>query len=142
MSDKTQSRLASLLISGDYTVNEFASAFGIWCHVTTKSGTEIHEGLIDRRIRELKLFFYGDYEAKNTDGFHYVLFTTEKGTLEVDVAVYEAGSVMDPMFEAECDDDEFFGWVTEDGTVLDAQTRVEEDMTVTALWLSEAEGWF
>ena len=142
MSDKTQSRLAALLISGDYSVNEFASAFGIWCHVTTKSGTEIHEGLIDRRIRELKLFFYGDYAAKNTDGFYYVLFTAEKGTLEVDVAVYEAGSLMDPMFEAECGDDEFFGWVTEDGAILDAQTRVEEDMTVTALWLSEAEGWF
>lgn len=142
MSDKTQSRLSSLLISGKYTVNEFASAFGIWCHVTTKSGTEIHDGLIDRRIRELKLFFYGDYTAKNTDGFHYVLFTTEKGTLEVDVAVYETGSVMDPMFEAECDDDEFFGWVTEDGTILDAQTRIEEDKTVTALWRSEAEGGF
>lgn len=142
MSGKTPSRLASLLISGKYTVNEFASAFGIWCHVTSSGGTEIHDGLIERRIRELKLFFYGDYSAKNTDGFNYVIFRTEKGSVEVDVAVYETGSFYDPMFEASCDDDTFFGWVTEDGVVLDENTRVEENLTVTALWRSEAEGWF
>lgn len=142
MREKNQSRLASLLISGNYSVNEFASAFGIWCHVTTSSGTEIHDGLIDRRLRELKLFFYGEYSARNTDGFNYVIFQTDKGTLEVDVAVYETGSYYDPMFEASCDDDEFFGWVTEDGLVIDENTRVEDDLTVTALWRSKAEGWF
>ena len=142
MREKNQSRLASLLISGNYSVNEFASAFGIWCHVTTSSGTEIHDGLIDRRLRELKLFFYGEYSARNTDGFNYVIFQTDKGSLEVDVAVYETGSYYDPMFEASCDDDEFFGWVTEDGLVIDENTRVEDDLTVTALWRSEAEGWF
>lgn len=47
MSEKNPSRLANLLISGRYTTNEFASAFGIWCHVTTKSGTEIYDGLIE-----------------------------------------------------------------------------------------------
>ena len=142
MSEKRQTRLAALLISGDYSVNEFASAFGIWCHVTTSGGTQIHEGLIDRRIRELNLFFYGAYDAKKADGFNYLLFQTEKGSLEVDIALYETGSFYDPMFEASCDDDEFFGWVTEDGVVLDADTRVEEDLTVTALWRSEAEGWY
>ena len=142
MSEKNPSRLANLLISGRYTTNEFASAFGIWCHVTTKSGTEIYDGLIERRLRELKLFFYGDYNAKNSDGFSYVIFQTEKGSLEVDVAVYETGSYYDPMFEAHCDDDEFFGWVAEDGTVIDENTRVEESLTVTALWRSEAEGRF
>ena len=30
------------------------------------------------------------------------------------------------MFEAHCDDDEFFGWVAEDGTVIDENTRVEK----------------
>ena len=142
MSEKNPSRLANLLISGRYTTNEFASAFGIWCHVTTKSGTEIYDGLIERRLRELKLFFYGDYNAKNSDGFSYVIFQTEKGSLEVDVAVYETGSYYDPMFEAHCDDDEFFGWVAEDGTVIDENTRVEKSLTLTALWRSEAEGRF
>ena len=33
------------------------------------------------------------------------------------------------------DDDEFFGWVAEDGTVIDENTRVEESLKVTAeLW--------
>ena len=142
MREKNQSRLAALLISGRYSVNEFASAFGIWCHVTSSSGTEIHNGLIERRLKELKLFFYGDYDGRNTDGFSYVIFRTEKGSLDVDVAVYETGSYYDPMFEASCDDDEFFGWVTENGVVIDENTRVEENLTLTALWRSEAEGWF
>ena len=142
MREKNQSRLATLLISGRYSVNEFASAFGIWFHVTSSSGTEIHNGLIERRLKELKLFFYGDYDGRNTDGFSYVIFRTEKGSLDVDVAVYETGSYYDPMFEASCDDDEFFGWVTENGVVIDENTRVEENLTLTALWRSEAEGWF
>lgn len=142
MSEKNQSRLASLLISGDYSVNEFASAFGIWCHVTSSSGTQIHDGLIERRLRELELFFYGSYDAGSTDAFRYVIFETDKGYVEVDVAVYETGSYYDPLFEAHCDDDEFFGWVTDDGVVLDESTRVEEDLTVRALWWSEAEGGF
>lgn len=142
MREKNQSRLAALLISGRYSVNEFASAFGIWCHVTSSSGTEIHNGLIERRLKELKLFFYGDYDGRNTDGFSYVIFRTEKGSLDVDVAVYETGSYYDPMFEASCDEDEFFGWVTENGVVIDENTRVEENLTLTALWRSEAEGWF
>ena len=142
MREKNQSRLAALLISGRYSVNEFASAFGIWCHVTSSSGTEIHNGLIERRLKELKLFFYGDYDGRNTTGFSYVIFRTEKGSLDVDVAVYETGSYYDPMFEASCDDDEFFGWVTENGVVIDENTRVEENLTLTALWRSEAEGWF
>ena len=142
MREKNQSRLAALLISGRYSVNEFASAFGIWCHVTSSSGTEIHNGLIERRLKELKLFFYGDYDGRNPTGFSYVIFRTEKGSLDVDVAVYETGSYYDPMFEASCDDDEFFGWVTENGVVIDENTRVEENLTLTALWRSEAEGWF
>lgn len=142
MSEKSPSRLAMLLISGNYTVNEFASAFGIWCHVETSSGMQISSGLIERRLRELSLFFYGDYQARGTEDFHYVIFQTEKGTLDVDVAVYAAGGYYEPMFEASCTDDEFFGWLTEDGVVIDENTRVEKDLTLTALWMSEAEGWY
>ena len=46
------------------------------------------------------------------------------------------------LIEAHCDDDEFFGWVAEDGTVIDENTRVEKSLTLTALWRSEAEGRF
>lgn len=142
MSEKSPSRLASLLISGRYSVNELASAYGIWCHVETSSGMQIHTGLIERRLRELSLFFYGDYQAAGTNDFHYAIFETEKGSLEVDVAVYAAGGSYDPMFEASCDDDEFFGWVTQDGVVIDESTRVEADVTLRALWRSEVEGGF
>ena len=59
-------RLASYLASGQYTHNELASAMGIWCHVTDKSGTAIHDGLIARRILEIKLFLYGDYSGSSS----------------------------------------------------------------------------
>ncbi len=35
-----------------------------------------------------------------------------------------------------------FGWVTENGVVIDENTRVEENLTLPALLRSEAEGWF
>lgn len=141
MSEKSPSRLATLLISGRYSVNEFASAYGIWCHVETSAGMQIYAGLIERRLRELSLFFYGDYNSTGTDDFHYVIFQTDKGSLEVDVAVYAAGGYYEPMFEASCEGDTFFGWVTEDGVVIDETTRVTRDLTLRALWLSEAEGF-
>ena len=53
--------------------------------MTSSSGTEIHNGLIERRLKELKLFFYGDYDGRNTTGFSYVIFRTEKGSLDMEV---------------------------------------------------------
>ena len=49
-------RLGEVLVNGDYTVNEFASAMGVYCHVTTSSGPKVLDLLVDRRIREIKLF--------------------------------------------------------------------------------------
>lgn len=130
-------RLASLLASGDYTDNEFASAMGIWCHVTVDGKTVIHNSLINRRMLELKLFLYGDYEGSNSPDFCYLIHKSEKGSVEVDVAMYEEGSLYDPLFGANCEDDIFVGWETEDGEIISTDTEVREDLTVYALWQSD-----
>lgn len=134
-------KLSNLLISGDYTENEFASAYGVWCHVGTDA--QIHKGLIDRRVRELKMFFDNDYTNSSTDTFYYVIFTTEKGELETDVGLYRAGTYYDPMFTAECDGDRFLGWYTEDGTELTEDDIARGNLTVTARWESDEDdsGW-
>ena len=65
MSDTT--RLGEVLADGNYTVNEFASAMGVYCHVTTSKGPEVLDLLVDRRIREIKLFLYGAYDLNDVD---------------------------------------------------------------------------
>lgn len=135
-------RLAALLASGAYTENELACAFGIWCHVTIDGKTVIHNSLLNRRMQELKLFLYGDYAGMNSPDFCYLIHLTEKGSAEVDVAMYEAGSRYDPLFEASCDGDVFAGWFTADGDEITTDTVVRESMSVYARWQSETEdGW-
>lgn len=133
-----QSALASLLISGSYTNNELASAIGIWCHVQQSGGDYvIHDGLVNRRMAELRVFLYGDYSGAS-DGFYWVQFVqTEKGDRERDIAFYEAGSYYDPPFDATSEDGEvFLGWYTENGELLTDLTATQ-NRTVYARWESD-----
>ncbi len=134
-------RLANYLASGQHTHNELASAMGVWCHVTDKTGTSIHDGLIARRILEIKLFLYGDYSGTSSPDFHYLKFRTEQGKLEVDIAFYEAGSGFTPYFKAYCDTDTFLGWYRADGSELREGETVTQDAELTARWagLTETE---
>lgn len=135
-----KSELRNLLVSGQYTVNEFASAMGIWCHVTVDGSAVVLDGLVNRRIAELRIFLYGDYSG-SSEGFYWVKFErTEKGDRVRDIAFYEAGSVYDPSFDALPEDGEvFLGWYTEDGELLTDLTATQ-NRTVTARWESD-EVW-
>lgn len=130
----SSSRLAQLIRSGSYTTNELASAIGIWCHVTQSGKTEISQGLITRRMLELKLFLYGDYEGTSSNDFCYLIYETDRGTLDVDVAMYELGSTYDPLFSVSSRGDTFAGWFTESGDEITEDTRVRESMSVYARW--------
>ena len=131
------STLANLLRSGTYTTNELASAIGIWCHVTTNGTPKIHDGLVARRISEINMFLYGDYSGEAA-GFACVRFIAEDGSVERDVAFYETGSWFDPYFTAESDaGDAFVCWRDETGAEYTADSRIEGDLTLTAVWQSE-----
>ncbi len=134
------SRLAQCLIAQSCSHNEFASAMGVWCHVTEKSGTSIHDGLIARRVLEIRLFLYGDYSGTASQTYHYVKFNSEKGKVDVDIAFYESGTAFAPYYTAEADGDVFLGWFLEDGTELTQDTLITQDVTVTARWLYEDSG--
>ena len=123
------SRLAVLLEKGGYTNNEFASAFGIWCHVTTAGEASIKDSLITRRIMEINLFLYGDYSGRK-DNFFYLIFDDEDA--EIDIALYEAHCPYQVLFPLEDTDRYFIGWLTESGDLLSEDSPANENHTVTA----------
>ena len=131
---KEDTRLASLLINGQYTVNEFASAMGVYCH----AGTEVLDVLVTRRIREIKLFLYGAYQLDAVnEKFCTVLFEAEDGTVETDIAYYQEGQPYQILFGAESENPllpYFVGWYTEDGQKITASSTVgvEDRLTVYA----------
>ena len=128
-------RLAKMLINGNYSVNEFASAMGVWCHV----GDKIEGGLITRRIREIKLFWYGAYNLNDTDNkFCYLIYEGNGGSCQVDIAFYLEGGTYDPLFEAEHEDGLYLqGWYTSDGKKIAQGSIVSDDLTVYAKWGTE-----
>lgn len=128
------SRLAQCLTARTYSHNEFASAMGVWCHVTEGRSTVINDGLIARRILEIKLFLYGDYTGTASANYSYVRFETDRGSMDVDIAFYETGTAFSPYYSAACAGDVFLGWYTIGGAELREGDIVTGDMTVTAAW--------
>ena len=125
-------RFWSMLIDGleNYTDNEIASAIGVWCHV----GTQIHTGILQRRILEIRLFLYGDYSA--SPNFKYLIFSGNGGSVETDVMLYQEGGMYREFPEATRDGYYFAGWYTEavGGTrVLETDAAVNND-TLYAHW--------
>lgn len=141
MSDST--RLGELLVDGNYTVNEFASAMGVYCHVTTKDGPEVLDLLVDRRIREIKLFLYGAYDLNDVDEkFCTLRFELDDGSAETDIAFYLVDQPYQILFEALPEENSglhFIGWYDENGERITAETIAQSSTTAYALWSDEPE---
>lgn len=146
-------KLSRLLISGNYSENEFATAYGVWCHVGTDA--QIHTGLIARRVRELRMFFDNVYTNPAEDTFYYVIFKSDKGEVDTDVALFRAGTNYESLPSAQAAGDTFVGWYTEDGSELTAGDTARQNLTVHAVWASSGitgssgdddawyeEGWY
>lgn len=139
----SSTRLGEVLADGNYTVNEFASAMGVYCHVTTSKGPEILDLLVDRRIREIKLFLYGAYELDDVDEkFCTLRFEVDEDMAEVetDIAFYQVDEPYQILFEAlPADSDTYFiGWYDEDGNEITSETIAEESGTAYAMWSDES----
>lgn len=134
----SSTRLGQVLVSGSYTVNELASAMGVYCHVTTASGTSVLDLLVSRRIQEIKLFLYGAYQLDATDAkFCTVRYDAGDGEAETDIGFYQVGQPYQILFQAEPTSDTdlyFVGWYTSDGQKITANTIAEGSTTVTARW--------
>jgi len=131
-------RLGEVLVNGNYTVNEFASAMGVYCHVTTSDGAKVLDLLVDRRIREIKLFLYGAYALDDVDvKFCTLRFEAEEGSAATDIGFYQVGQPYQILFEASADDDFeacFVGWYSENNNKITASTIAERSSIVYAGW--------
>lgn len=133
-------RLGKVLAEGDYTVNEFASAMGVYCHVTTSDGPEILDLLVDRRIREIKLFLYGAYELDDVpEKFCTLRYESEDedAEIETDIGFYLVGEPYQILFEAAPGEENgtyFVGWYDTNGNKVTADTMAEKSGTVSAGW--------
>lgn len=133
------SRIGKLLIDGDYTVNQLASAFGIYCHTGSGENAVIEKHLVDRRILETKLFLYGAYRLKDVSEIFCTL--TYVGNVPPnysDIGIYLQGSPYQIMFDADPSDGNegkyFAGWYMENGEPLTPDMTVKDDIKVYARW--------
>ena len=125
-------RLPSYLAGGveNYTDQEVASAFAAWCHI----GSAVSEGLLGRRIMEVKMFLDSDYSF-TTEGWSWVILDAAGGEHEYsDVALYRTGKPYGTLPECTREGFSFAGWTTPDGTVLRAADTVSGSLRLTALW--------
>lgn len=138
---KPDTRLGEVLIAGDYTVNEFASAMGVYCHATVDNEPVVLDLLIDRRIREIKLFLYGAYRLKDTEvKFCTLRYDAGDGEAFTDIGFYEVGQPYQHLFDAEATENTlpyFEGWYDENGEPITASSIVEKSIVVTAAWSDE-----
>lgn len=123
-------RLSRMLIQGNFTESDFASALGVWCH----AGKRIHNGLVLRRIREIQLFLYEDYTGTGSKAYNYVIYDPGGGTADADIFYYPAGDAYGSLPSAFMSKREFIGWFTPQGIQLLDTDIVAENLTVTARW--------
>ena len=117
-------RLGEVLVNGNFSVNEFASAMGVYCHVTTKDGPEVLDLLVHRRIREIKLFLYGAYELTDVSHTFCTLkfqVPEEEGEAYTDIGFYQVGEPYQILFDAipSAPSYQYFaGWYTANGEYI------------------------
>jgi uncharacterized repeat protein (TIGR02543 family) len=87
----------------------------------------------------VQIFLYGDYTGKSSSVFYPLIYTTEKGKVEVDVALYKEGTQYDPLFGASNSGDTFLGWFTSSGEEITATSTATGRLSVTASWQSDTD---
>ena len=120
-------RITNLIIEGGYTVNEFACAMGVWCHV----GTTILNELLNRRIDEVKMFLFNIYEMpKETNGtytFCPVFYDGNGGSPQTDIGLYLCGQPFGELITGTHETEEaLIGWYTVDGERITPTTIVPD----------------
>ena len=139
MKSSSQNRLRELLVNGRYTVNEFASAMGVYCHVTNANGeAEVLDHLVTRRIQEIKLFLYGAYALTDVpEKFCTLRYSAEEGNPQTDITFHLVGQPYQTLADAENSGKYFAGWYTAGGWQLTAYDTVAESQVVYAVWSDE-----
>lgn len=125
-------RIYNYLINGigNYSDIQIVNAIGTWCH----QGKAVNEHLVDRRIREAKLFLYGDYAGVDPHAYRYLTFDAGEGVVENSIEFFELGTLYGDVQTAALDGRVFAGWITENGNYITPYMAVEKNMAVSAVW--------
>lgn len=111
---------------------DIVNAIGTWCH----AGGEVSAHLVSRRLAEAHLFLTGDYSGEGAPEFRFVKFDPGAGRMDHSIVFYPAGEAYGAFPSAAREGWLFAGWKTEDGRLLSPADRAEENIFVTALWLT------
>ncbi len=132
----SSSRLFTYLTTGytAYSETEIVNAFATWCHV----GDAVNSRLVERRIREAKMFLYGDYTGTQGPTYHFIKYDAGAGDVEYSIIFYETGKAYGQLQEAVRPGYTLEGWYTSDGVKITPYTLATEDCYVTARWLEGA----
>ncbi len=115
----------------NYTDIEIVDAICVWCHM----GGKIIDQLVDRRIREAKMFLYGDYDGSDPHEYRYIEYDAGAGEVESSMIFYEYGKPYGQLQTAERSGYTLSGWVTSSGTAINAYTVVSQNLSVSAVWV-------
>lgn len=115
-----------------YTDNQIASAIGVWSHV----GTTVSTGVLQRRIAEIRVFLYGDYEGTSSPNFKYLIFNGNGGSIDTDVMLYRENEAYGELTGATKSGSYFAGWFTTDNTQIREDSIADANRTLSARWSS------
>ena len=125
-------RVTRLLTGGDYTEVSMANAWCSWVSV----GGSYSSKMLERRIRELQVYFYGDYTGNESDpGFRYLVHMPNGGSLEDNrVLCYPRGETYAALQTATRSGMYFAGWYTaaSGGAHITNSTPAAENLIVYA----------
>lgn len=129
-------RVTRLLTGGDYTEVSMANAWCSWVSV----GGSYSSKMLERRIRELQVYFYGDYTGNESDpGFRYLVHMPNGGSLEDNrVLCYPRGEAYAALQTATRSGMYFAGWYTaaSGGAHITNSMPAAENLIVYAHWSS------
>lgn len=111
---------------------ELADAFGVLC----SAGGDILPGLIRRRINEVEIFLYNDYDMANTD-FVYTILDANGGALTGGnrVVIYDKDEPYGALPSAIKNGYVLTGWIDKStGDAITAETAADESRTLQAVW--------
>ena len=137
------SRLGEVLIANNYTINEFASAMGVYCHVTSNNEAKVLDLLVERRIREIKLFLYGAYNLDDVDvKFCTLRYDGGDGKAFTDIGFYQVDQPYQILFEATPTENTmayFVGWYNEQGEKITSASVPTKSSSVIAVYSDTPE---
>lgn len=115
----------------NYSDIEIVNAFGTWCH----QGKNVLDQLVERRLKEAKIFLYNDYAGTDAHAYKYITYDAGDGIVDHSIEFYESGSQYGTLQPAQRAGYTLSGWYTEGGVKLNTWTVAAQNVAVSAVWV-------